>query len=189
MTHHGFKLPPVGAAVPTTERLDGALHDAIEQIVTAWNESIPRNRVRVLTIDRHRAIREALRDLTVSQICEAIRFYGRQKWQRANNRWRKFDDWIGQDVVVWYEQAMDEAEADEARQHRREAAARQVERHEQQMRDEQARRAQRRRQWEALPEHTRRQYVDRAREASRRRLSDREADHGGMLLWAREAGT
>jgi len=99
------------------------LHQAIDRIVTAWNGSIPRNRVRVVNQPRYIDLLGALRVFSPDEVCKAIEFYGRQRWQRQRNAWATFDRFIAEDrLTQWVESSMDRAEKAVAVDDRRRSA-------------------------------------------------------------------
>ena len=80
------------------------LGEQVSQIVDAWNGSLPRNHVRFVNSDRRRELELLLREFDAETICEAIRFYGRQDWQKRKNAWQRFDNWISlRNVTLWIE--------------------------------------------------------------------------------------
>jgi len=99
------------------------LRQAINRIVETWNASIPRNRVRIVNQPRYIDLLGALRVFSPDEICTAIQWYGRQRWQRQRNAWSTFDRFIAEDrLTQWVESSMDRAEKAVAVDDRRRAA-------------------------------------------------------------------
>lgn len=77
------------------------------QTAECWNAEIPRKRIRVLTQDRFRECEHTLRVWTADEICDGIRCYARQKWQRLNQAWKTFENWIVEgNATGWIEEAL-----------------------------------------------------------------------------------
>jgi len=95
----------------------------IERIVGAWNAAIPRNHVRIVNQPRYMDLLGALRVFTPDEICQAIRWYGKQTWQRQKNAWCTFDAFLAEDrLTQWVEASMEHEEKAEMAQQRRQAA-------------------------------------------------------------------
>ena len=108
---------PIGTPRSAGEQAtpDDRLVEAMRQIVAAWNRCIPVNKVRVLSQYRYYSLREILHWHTADEVCRAIEFYGRQRWQREHRAWKRFDDWI--DIVTqWIEAEAEDREKREQRQ-------------------------------------------------------------------------
>lgn len=103
-----IRLQPLGLrSVPPTEEM----LRAAGAVTARWNEKIPCNRVRVMTVDRLVAIRLALQTFSVERIIQAIDYYGRQSWQRKKNAWKKFDAFMEIPALTrWIEEAMEAQE-------------------------------------------------------------------------------
>lgn len=80
-------------------------------IVEVWNRCIPINKVRVVTSLRFSDLRAALAVFPVAEIVTAIKFYGKQSWQRAKKAWMTFDHFIQVNRLTgWVEQSQEAAE-------------------------------------------------------------------------------
>ena len=96
----------------------------IAAVVNAWNECIPRERVRVMSVGRVINVRCLLHRFTVEEVLRAIRCYGQAAWQRQHNAWKRFDNAMSESFVVdWLEEAMKADEVAEAVEDRKRRAA------------------------------------------------------------------
>ena len=101
-------------------RKPSVVEAAAGRIVAAWNERIPRGRVRILNRDRYIAVAAALDELSVDEIVATIEFYSRQSWQRQRGAWKTFLNFLeGENLSRWWEKL---CEAREAAERRAEAA-------------------------------------------------------------------
>ena len=101
---------PAGSATSADE-----LAEAIDRVVERWNASIPANRVRRINQPRYIDLRAALAEFTAAEICNAIEHYGASKWNRKNNAWMRFDNFIGlKRLTQWIEDAQNAADKAEA---------------------------------------------------------------------------
>ena len=134
-------------------------------LANLWNALIPRNHVRVLNLERVRAVRNLLKSLTADRVEQAIRFYASQEWQLRKGAWKTFDAFMQSAVALrWYEQA---AEADERAEARARPADPRVRRLTAELADKRAawtREERLRKQYEALPVADRRRLFTKARE-------------------------
>jgi hypothetical protein len=78
----------------------GHIAEGIAAVVNAWNECIPRERVRVMSVGRVVNVRCLLHRFTADQVIRAIRCYGKAPWQRANNAWKRFDNAMSEAFIV-----------------------------------------------------------------------------------------
>ncbi len=125
---------------------------AAERIARTWNDSIGRNRVRILTTPRMIEICAVLAVFTPDQVCAAIEFYGRQKWQRVSGKWKRFDNWMTVPVVTQWVEAEADAREDAAKRQQYSArVARQQRETAQAKRDEQDAQLARRKRFRSLP--------------------------------------
>jgi hypothetical protein len=122
MTDLRLAYHEIGRAVRLDELTcrPGELRGAIERIISAWNEAIPRNRVRIVNQPRYMDLLGALRVFTPDEICQAVHWYGKQTWQRTRNAWCTFDSFLAEDrLTQWVESSMEHDErAALAQQHR-----------------------------------------------------------------------
>jgi len=102
---------------------DADLIEGMRQIIATWNRCIPRNRVRAFAQHRYESLRGVLYAYTADEVCGAIEHYGAQTFQRQNNAWKRFDNWIAIDVVtLWVEDAAEHRDRVEAARLARRAA-------------------------------------------------------------------
>jgi hypothetical protein len=81
---------------PQPKRLSARdVHDAIRRIVEAWNQAIPRGKVRLVSMVRWRDLAELLRLVGLDEILATIAWYGSSEWNRQRGAWLSFDRFIG----------------------------------------------------------------------------------------------
>jgi hypothetical protein len=112
----GFRV-----AVGRLARADEQRRGDVLSLVALWNKRMGgaagvgpggRNKVRVLTADRFRKVRQLLDAFSADEIAAAIELYAGADWQRKNRAWMTFDHFAtASRIVTWVERSMAEREA------------------------------------------------------------------------------
>jgi hypothetical protein len=113
--------PAVRAAFQPLARMGDSATPAAEMTaavmacVAAWNAAMPARRVRVVTQTRYLAAVRTLSVYTAGEVCSAIAWYAGRAWNRRNNAWRHFEDWVDVDNLTRAVERIEDERADAAR--------------------------------------------------------------------------